>query len=307
MTLSNLNKQEPPKFGFSFAWKKIRPLYPLHIVTMLLIAIYFVHIGTGIVKTVFNMGIHSLLIQMWIPNTVYYTTLNGPAWYLCASFFLYLCFPLIFGFIKKHLDKRRAYIAIFLTAVLQIGVAVFAYFCTAPSRVEWFNTHWFVYYFPPTRLIDFAIGCFMGYLYFSKQSGSSRSENSPKASAVVIELSACIATVLTWLIFTHDFGVLGSEPVKYSLLFMPVNALVIWTAASGEGVLHRILAFKPFVKLGDLSPYTFLIHMVFIRYCPLFFNLLGQKNPTVISVTAFLLTIAAAIVWKHLWNNLKQG
>lgn len=107
MIYSYFPKENAPCFGFGFAWGKIKKLYPLHIVTMIFAAVYAIYIGTPLKKTLLDVLIHSLLIQMWIPNTKYYTTLNGPAWYLCASFFMYLCFPLMLKIFKKNFSKRK--------------------------------------------------------------------------------------------------------------------------------------------------------------------------------------------------------
>lgn len=307
MTLSNLNKTETPKFGFRFAWNKIRSLYPLSIVTMLVMAIYAMHYGSGIVRTFFDMGLHTLLIQIWIPNEKYYVTLNSSTWYLCVSFFMYLCFPLILKFIRKYLDKKRAYITLASLTVMQILVAFIAHFWTNPDNSAWFNMVWFVYYFPLTRLIDFSIGCVAGYMFNMKKENGSDENPMIKTRAVVFEIAVCIAIVLSFIIYAKSYGILGSKAFKMTLLFMPATTLLMWLVASGEGILSRILSAKLLVKIGDLSPYTFLIHIVAIRYCNFLFRLLDYNNNVLLTVLSFVLTMAAAIVWKYVWNEVKQG
>ncbi len=91
-----------PKPGIAFAYRKIKKLYPLHIATMAAAAVYcyFVY-GQGILKILTDIVLHSALIQIWIPNTAYYSTLNGLAWYLAACAFLYFAFP----FILKRMQR----------------------------------------------------------------------------------------------------------------------------------------------------------------------------------------------------------
>ena len=302
MMLSNLNKQERPKFSFGFAWNKVRSLYPLHIVTMLLCAVYAQHFGENIVRTVMDMGLHSSLLQIWIPNASYYSTLNSVAWYLCVSFFLYLCFPLIFRFSRKHLNERRVYIALFSMILLQLLVSVVAFYVTQPNSFSWFNTQWLVYYFPPTRLIDFAAGCFIGYLYFFKKHNCPSVGKSPRILIILLEFMVCVAIVFAWYIHANNYSILGSHAIKYSSLFMPINIYLIWLIANKEGVLWRILSLKPLVRLGDLTPYAFLIHMVVLRYCYLLFDILGHKHPVLIAGTSFVLTILFSLTWKYFWK-----
>lgn len=172
MTLSHLNKGDEPQFSFRFAQDKIRSLYPLHLVTMLFAAVYAAYCGQHLMKVSLDIFIHSLLIQMWIPNTQFYTTLNGPAWYLCTSFFLYLCFPLIYKACRKCFAAHRAkyiYISGIVLAMLYILISTACYLYAPQDSYAWFTTQWIVYYFPPVRLIDFSVGCLMGCLFFEKR------------------------------------------------------------------------------------------------------------------------------------------
>lgn len=51
--------------------------------------------------------LHTLLLQIWIPNSAFYETLNGVAWYLCVCAFTYFCFPLILNVLRKVRNKRE--------------------------------------------------------------------------------------------------------------------------------------------------------------------------------------------------------
>ena len=62
MMYNYYNKESIPKFGFRFAWNKIKKLYSLHVITTILAAIYYVIIGNSILKTLLDVVIHLLLI-----------------------------------------------------------------------------------------------------------------------------------------------------------------------------------------------------------------------------------------------------
>lgn len=110
--------------------------------------------------------------------------------------------------------------------------------------------------------------------------------------------------VFSWIIYVKQYGILGSQAFRFSFLFLPTSAALIWLAAKGEGVLSRVLENKLLVKIGDLSPYTFLIHGVAIKYCTVLFQYLNCNNRAVITVAAFALTMIAALAWKPFYNKM---
>lgn len=307
MTLSQLNKNDEPHFSFRFAWNKIRPLYPLHIVTMLLAAVYAAYCGQHLMKVCMDMLIHSLLVQMWIPNTQFYTTLNGPSWYLCASIFLYLCFPLVFNVIRKCWRKGRRciYFGMMLMALVYALIAAVSHIYAPQDGSAWFTTQWIVYYFPPVRLIDFTAGCLMGYLFHGRNVRTQPRQI--KSMTVVAELAVCAMIIVSWSLYANQYGILGSQAFRFSMLFMPTSLALIWLIACGEGALARILESKVPVKIGDLSPYTFLLHGVAIKYCAVLFQYLNLSNKAVIAIAAFALTMTAAFVWKPVNNKLLRS
>ena len=79
----------------SYARKKLRKLYPLHILMLIMILILLrntlfhnlsikssLTTGLKIVSNVF-------LLQSWIPNSKYYYAMNGVSWYLSVMAFIY--------------------------------------------------------------------------------------------------------------------------------------------------------------------------------------------------------------------------
>lgn len=306
MMLSHLNKEDELQFSFGFAWNKIRSLYPLHFVTMLFAAVYAAFCGQHLMKVSLDIVIHALLIQMWIPNTHFYTTLNGPAWYLCTSFFLYLCFPVIYKVFRRCViakSRSNVYIlGIAALTLLYVLIAAICYLYAPQESSAWFTTQWIVYYFPPVRLIDFSVGCLTGCLFYVKRVSQKLKQTKPMR--VIAEITVCIVIVFSWGLYAAQCGILGSQAFRFSLLFMPTSTILIWLIARGEGVLARVLENKLIVKVGDLSPYTFLIHGVAIKYCTVLFQYLSYNNRTVITVAAFFLTMIAALTWKLFHNTL---
>ena len=295
MTHNYLNNDKSIESTFSFAWGKIKKLYPLHIITMLLSVRYALYMNGDMAKTGFDIGIHTLLLQPWIPNKQFYATLNTPSWYLSACFFLYLCFPIVYKLIKNHMTVKRGYIGLAMLFLIQILLGVCAFLWSSDNS-EWFSTKWIVYFFPPVRLIDFVQGCLVGYLYLQKK--EQLCLKIKKKVAYVLELIVCLLIGLTLFIITMDYEFLQLSAFKYTVIFVPTTITLILLVFSGNGFLSKILSIKPLTKLGDISPYVFLVHDVVLMYACLFFSLLLKVDkPLIVAIIAFVGTVIASLIW----------
>lgn len=99
------------KDSLKYAICKIKPLYPLHIITMLMMLalsiVKYVYHGENIWKYLLLIAeavLNIFLVQTWFPfNEVVYS-LNGVAWYLAVCVFLYFMYPYISRWIS---DKKK--------------------------------------------------------------------------------------------------------------------------------------------------------------------------------------------------------
>lgn len=301
MIYNYLPRETISKNSFLFACSKVKKLYPLHIIIMLLAAIFDILRGNTLNSVLVNVLIHSLLLQMWIPNEKYYATLNGPSWFLCTIFFSYFCFPYILRTFKKNLSKVKAIIYIFLLFIVEVIITFIAIWVDFQNNI-WFDTKWIAYYSPITRLIDFLTGCFLGYVFLKSE------KNLNIIWSSLLEIVTCIFICLSFVVYRSNLGVIA---LKYALLFLPTSTFLIWIVAKGNGYISKILSNKIFVKLGDLSPYTFLIHGVVLKYYNMIFNnIFLITNKYIISIIAFISTIFISILWIKISNylvNLKNS
>ena len=118
MTYSYLDKSEKtpcPSFmnNLKFARDKIKKLYPLHVVTLLFVAlvifgelILYNGSGTEIAKQGSYFVANALLLQSWIPWRDGYFSFNAVSWYLSTSAFSYFIFLWVFREIQSK-DKKR--------------------------------------------------------------------------------------------------------------------------------------------------------------------------------------------------------
>lgn len=269
-----------------FGWQKIKKLYPLHIITMILCLIYSVLNGGGYNLFLITV-LHILLLQIWIPNSSYYETLNGVSWYLCACFFAYCCFPIIVKVLKKIQDKKRFSICLL---GLEICFSVFAYYFGSPLKSAPFSMQWITYYFPVSRLIDFTVGCCLGSIYME------RSEKDIKLSDILAQVLTPLFLLVCFYCYVTGKTLLGKEYVKYSLLFVLTSCLIIWEAVKEKTFYNKILSNHLLHILGDLSPYAFLIHAVIIKYLFAVNHIVlnNRVNAVWIALISFVLTVVGS-------------
>lgn len=91
-----------------FSLKRIKKLYPLHILTMICAIVLnlavIIHAGITLKRLVVLAGeivLNVFLMQTWVPYSSINFSLNGVAWYLSVTMFLYFMFPAIQRFIKR--------------------------------------------------------------------------------------------------------------------------------------------------------------------------------------------------------------
>ena len=303
MTVNYWNRE--PRFGIAFAIKKIKKLYPLHIAMMLCMIPIRVYGGVPLRTLIVQLILHMTLVQIWIPVPGLYSSLNGVAWYLSACVFLYFCFPLILVFIKKVQARNRVLFCTAVAFLLAINVSIVAYCVGNPQKDAVLSMQWITYYCPLTRLIDFFIGCNIAALYIK----FSKTEHRLLYGSMEI-IGVAMILFSVW-IYKTQYGILGSEYVRYSLLFIPTTLLLVWLVAINQGFLFKTLSCRYLCLIGDKSPYGFLIHLPVIWYCRLILSHFELLNPVTVTVSSVVLTVAGIIIWTwlepNLMNKFKKG
>ena len=183
-----------------------------------------------------------VLLQSWIPKPASYFGGNSVGWSLSAEAFFYALFPLLIVVFRRWNERRQ-----------MIGVAVLllaAIVWPLVLRPEAQNgiRYWLTYIFPPTRLLEFAVGMLLGLLF-----RSGRRSPVPFSVALLILVGAYI-----WDGFVPFYA--GSVAV----MVIPF-ALVIFTAASVDVEQRPSFARWPWlVKLGEWSYAFYLLHLLVI-------------------------------------------
>lgn len=122
-----------------FAIRRIKKLYPLHIVTTVMMISFFAF-GENkyeVKQIISRFLLNVVLLQEWIP--IQDRSINPVSWYLCLMLFLYFVFPFVLRSTEKKYRENSS-ISIFIKnfTVLfaaQITIGMIGYFISLNSNI----------------------------------------------------------------------------------------------------------------------------------------------------------------------------
>ncbi|MBP2401426.1 acyltransferase family protein [Streptomyces syringium] len=188
-----------------------------------------------------------LLIQNWVPLEHYYVGPNVPAWSISCEAFFYLLFPFLLTAVRRIAAPRlwRWWGAVAAAIPLMALVSLLV---NGPTLYDWLPLNgtqlWFVYAFPPVRVLEFTLGILTARLV---QEGRWIEVRRP----VLIGLPVAAFALVPVLPATFVFG---------AALCVPL-ALVI-PALAGKDIAARasVLRHPRLVALGQSSYALYIIH-----------------------------------------------
>ncbi|MGO5393362.1 acyltransferase family protein [Collinsella sp. LCP19S3_C9] len=299
MAYQYLQKPSDLVFGLRFAWNKVKSLYPLHLVTMVAkipVAIFDVLTGTlslvaFVVAVILNVG----MAQIWVPWQAMYSALNGPSWFMCVIAFSYFLFLLLLKQLKRLRSVKDAILFMGGFVAVYLIAAIFAYILKESGATAGV-VQWCTYYFPPVRFCDFGIGCALGWMFLNVDKSSLRWLSGSNGGAQLI----CFGLILLsmWA-YTNEAPLFGSMPIRYSILFLPTTAALIWLVSSCSGKVERVWSCGWLTWIAALSPYAFLIHAVVLKYVGKAFTVVLPMDPKVfVAIFALAVTLTLSACWK---------
>lgn len=94
--------------------------------------------------------------------------------------------------------------------------------------------HWLIYDFPFVRLIDYLIGCLVGYIYIN-YSNVSKNQDKYVFYSIVISLLLANYIFIDSIISTKELVMRNLRWNIYSMIYRPSNAgLLYWLATQRE-------------------------------------------------------------------------
>ncbi|CAH1194839.1 hypothetical protein PAECIP111891_00529 [Paenibacillus allorhizoplanae] len=270
---------------------RLAKIYPVHVLTFFLatplVLIGFHPKNLYLIKLGVISAINLFLLQSYIPG--YTLDFNLVSWSLSAELLFYLLCPFIIWIFMKMKIKSTPKAVSLLTLVWLVAVYATIFSPISDIHLSW----WFYNVFPFFRVLDFISGILLGltYVYQTKRSTLKSSTFS------VIEISALILLVV-WIFLSPNI----TQTLRYSVYYIPVWCLLIYTFAFQRGVFSKAFSNSRLVYLGEISFSFYMVHDLVIRYLDFF--VLGSVSRAFI---AFVISISlSAVIYTYFEEPLRK-
>lgn len=287
------------KSAFGFSWKKIRPLYPLHLIMLLaafipyyLIPAILSHSVKELAIVFAKLAITVPLIQTWFP--VGFEAINTVAWYLSAMLFLYAAFPWVLKYLKKDRGVKKLLPKMLIAFAAQFAFAFVSRYIPFVN-----NAHWSCYILPLFRFGDFFIGCCLGYCFLKR---GDRKLNAGIATALEVVLLALGVAGM----YLH--AMIDAKWLTFTLVFVPSSAGLVYVLSGSEGLIARLFSTKAFQVAATLTPFAFLIHRQVLHYSEDLYMFAAGKpiHPLLLIVVSMAFTVFFSYAYM-LWVKGRRG
>ena len=284
------------KEAFHEALRRIRKLYPLHLVlTVICIPLAIVREDVfSIWDLIFKFICNIFLVQSIVPSANVAASLNGVAWYLSTILVLYIAFPFLYRvfYMIKNADKLR--IMLFCTIFLQTLMVFIVYRTIYYETVIVYMTHCF----PVYRVFDMLAGIQLALLLTIKEERNV--DFTPKVYFIfeLLILLSCADLVYLWAM--GDTNIFYTHAPVTTLLAV----LLTFVFSKKKGILTKLLTNKVIVFLGDRSGSAFLIHFPIVVYINTFiFPHLTRLRRTIIHGVCLPVAVISTLVLSYLYDT----
>lgn len=259
--------------------KRIRRILPLHVLTTLTLWLASPAIFTG------SIWIYLLLLQCWFPTYEICYGGNSVAWFLSTLAFSYAVFPLLLGVVKRLSVCGTIFGIILITlcwiALNHITTDVF-----------------YRYTFPPTRVLDFALGMLWARLLQLKPKLPIHHANIVETGILVLTGAMIYAKLIT-----------PPEPNNSLYWAIPSSIIIIYFGSypTNSGWLTRLLSWRLMSKLGHYAFAAYIQQapvMFGVEHLLRFLGLTWQTSPLLPILGICTLWLSAA-AWYHLSESIK--
>jgi peptidoglycan/LPS O-acetylase OafA/YrhL len=262
--------------------RRLVKIYPNHIVTWIAAVGLILWSGPLLAGPVIWPAAlaNLLLVHAWVPNPDFFTCVNGVTWSLSCEVFFYLMFPLWLALVRQIRPARLWCYAVG-TIVLIFCVPLLAQLLPDQPQLPWkaLSTYqyWFVYIFPPVRMLEFVLGMIIARAVQEERRW--------------VKLSMGQAWTLCCL------GYIGavSGPFLFGIAAMTVLPIGLLIAAGAQTDLRgdkSLLRHRVMIWLGEVSYAFYLIHRLVLVFGH---QALGAHRQWATSMAVALIVLALAI------------
>lgn len=286
----------------SFIWKRIKKVYPTYIVmqTLCLVAAIIKNPAADAVKELLWRYVISIpMLQMLIPNSKLYVSLNGVGWFMSALFLIYLITPVIIMLASSVREQKGKNAMILLALILlYIGMGLYS-----ARYLEAGDAREFVMRSLPVDIVVFCIGVFLANLRMVFHREEPNRSGIRITGMTVLEIAAIVLAV--WSYFETLRNPMWNTYLEKILVFM----LLIFVYSYDGGILSKVFAWKPFLILGTVSFEFYLIHYFVVRYIAVWLQeKIGNTNRDnlLILILCFVVTWGVCVLIEMIKKRLQS-
>lgn len=262
--------------------RRLFKIYPNHVLTFAVAFILLTWVAEAVVDRDTAI-LNFFLLQAWFPQLEVNNSVNTISWSLSCEVLFYLCFPLLYALIQRIRPQRLWVWAAVVAAVVAV-VPLLSLLLPHQPQLPWApvseNRFWFIYFFPPVRLLDFAFGMLLARLVITGRR---------------LPLGLGGAVALT----TAAYALAPLVPGEYALvavMLVPVGLVIAAGAAADAAGERSWLASPAMVWLGNVSFAFYLWHFMVLTYGARWLGA-GWGTPTAIAVLVLLFAVTLLLSW----------
>ncbi|MBR2603802.1 MAG: acyltransferase [Bacilli bacterium] len=278
-----------------FVYKRIKKLYPLHIITLLIaIGMYppfneFIFHQIEYIK-IFLMNL--FLIQTWVNDSNYYFSFNGVSWFLSTYLFLtIITVPILYVIGKINKKKYSAIIFAVFIVIIYSALLLLTHYI----QIKGLNSEFWINVFPPSRALEYTIGILSGCII-------SKIKINFKYDKIVFTFAELFSLILicvfvkyvplnTWLTYW------GS---KWVVPLVLIFSIFIYE----KGYISKLFGIKLLVMIGSSTMVMYFIHSELIYYIV---HATGYTmHPRYLALYIFILSVLLGVIITNLMNNKKK-
>lgn len=292
-----------------FYVKRIARIWPLHLVTLLIVLFCVVTLRhqlgreNGLAQIVANF----FLLQSWWPDYGWVFSINGPSWSLSNEAFFYLMFPWLATGGAVAFRKRFFALGI-VSATVMVGLSL------APANVVSAETIGCLLYANPlVRLFDFMTGMACGFVFIASRNRTADSKLDHGTHQPIFSNLLHLFALLIGVIYVAivQYFSAGSD----DQLELSRNVAVIWLSYGGAAVpfaltvfafarhsswISKLFSSQALVYLGEISFAFYLIHQAIITLLSRQALADSQYAMWWMAASSLLLSLATAMLLHHL-------
>lgn len=282
---------------YKFYTSRFSKVWPTHIFTFFLAMVLF-----SANEGWFVALVNASLLQSVVPIPAYYFSFNSVSWSISTEVFFYAAFPLLLSGLNKNWHYKLA-VLVFMGGVGAYIIDISGVNYYSPDKWTEFSAHGLAYISPLFRVQEF----FIGMLLFKVFDYIKGWKGFGFALCTVLEV-LCIAGIvfLTQDIFKAVYSLAGVSN-NASAEFWSNCALglffgvVVMCFAINKGFISKILRWRLFVILGEISFSMYLIHQLVIKFYGYHSSMFGfiPKDAAFPVVMAVILVLSYS-VWRFI-------